>query len=46
MPTPEKPTAYRFSTGLVPDSKEEAAAGFIEDVMDPRFAQFDPDWSR
>ncbi len=44
LPFPGKETAFRFSTGPDSSAKTEAASGFISDVMDPRFAQFDPDW--
>jgi hypothetical protein len=44
VPSPGQAAAFRFRTGLDPNTKEEAAAGKIKDVMDPRFGQFDPDW--
>lgn len=44
-PTPGTDIAYRFRVGQGLDSKQEEAAGFVADVMDPRHGQFDPDWN-
>jgi hypothetical protein len=37
--------AFRFTVGLLANSKEDAASGFITDAMDPRHGKFDPDWN-
>ena len=44
QPTPGSHHAWRFRTGPDSSRKEGAAAGFIADVMDPRYGQFDRDW--
>ena len=44
MPDPGQTKAFRFSTGFDANTKQEAASGFIQDAMDPRFGKFDPDW--
>ncbi len=43
-PAPGKEAAYRFQVGPDIITKSEAASGLVEDVMDPRFILFDPDW--
>jgi hypothetical protein len=44
-PVPGSPVAYRFRVGPQPAARQDAAAGFVRDAMDPRYGQFDPDWS-
>ncbi|MCB1062178.1 MAG: DUF4838 domain-containing protein [Verrucomicrobiae bacterium] len=44
-PIPGKEIIYRFRVGPQPESKEDAASGFITDAMDPRHGRFDPDWN-
>jgi hypothetical protein len=44
-PSSGKDISYRFTVGPRPEAKTDAASGFITDVMDPRYGQFDPDWS-
>ncbi|MEI6166404.1 MAG: DUF4838 domain-containing protein [bacterium] len=44
-PSSGRDIGYRFTVGPRADSKVDAASGFIADVMDPRYGQFDPDWS-
>jgi hypothetical protein len=44
-PKPGSPVAYRFRVGPRADARQDAAAGLISDAMDPRYGQFDPDWS-
>ena len=44
-PIAGRDVAYRFTVGLKPEAKADAAAGFITDAMDPRHGQFDPDWN-
>ena len=36
---------YRFTVGPKADSKQEAANGFNNDPLDPRYGHFDPDWN-
>lgn len=43
-PSSGKDIAYRFTAGPQAESKTAAASGFVTDVMDPRYGQFDPDW--
>ncbi len=45
--TPEsgKEFSYRFATGADSSTRTDAASGFISDVMDPRYGQYDPDWN-
>ncbi|MDA0840907.1 MAG: DUF4838 domain-containing protein [Planctomycetota bacterium] len=38
-------SGFRFIVGVHPESKEDAASGFITDAMDPRHGKFDPDWN-
>ena len=44
-PAANRETVYRFSVGPKPESKNDAASGFVTDAMDPRHGQFDPDWN-
>ena len=44
-PSAGRDISYRFAVGPRVESKTDAASGFIADVMDPRYGQFDPDWS-
>lgn len=44
-PTSSPDISYRFIVSPAPDSKREAASGFISDAMDPRHDQYDPDWN-
>jgi len=44
-PVPGKEIVYRFRVGPGPETKEDAASGFISDAMDPRHGRFDPDWN-
>ena len=44
-PSSGKDISYRFTAGPKADSKVDAAIGFITDVMDPRYGQYDPDWT-
>jgi len=37
--------SYRFMVGPHPESKYDAACGFITDVMDPRYGQDDAAWN-
>ena len=36
--------SYRFSAGLAPDSRTQAARGLIEDTMNLSYGKFDPLW--
>ncbi|TXT35396.1 MAG: hypothetical protein FD138_1374 [Planctomycetota bacterium] len=40
-----KDITYRFTVGPKADSKQEAANGFNNDPLDPRYGRFDPDWN-
>jgi hypothetical protein len=40
-----KDITYRFTVGPKVDSKQEAANGFNNDPLDPRYGRFDPDWN-
>lgn len=40
-----KEITYRFTVGPKADSKQEAANGFNNDPLDPRYGHFDPDWN-
>ncbi len=44
--TPEsgKEISYGFATGPNSSTRTDAASGFITDVMDPRYGQYDTDW--
>ncbi|MDF1751590.1 MAG: DUF4838 domain-containing protein [Verrucomicrobiales bacterium] len=44
QPNPGSDYVWRFRTGPDSASRDAAAAGFVSDVMDPRYGQFDPDW--
>jgi hypothetical protein len=44
-PSAGRDVSYRFSVGTQAESKLDAASGFVTDVMDPRYGQFDPDWN-
>lgn len=44
-PASSQELSYRFTVGLRPEAKADAASGFVTDVMDPRYGRFDPDWS-
>ncbi|MDF1816725.1 MAG: DUF4838 domain-containing protein [Verrucomicrobiales bacterium] len=44
QPNPGSDYAWRFRTGPDSADRDAAAAGFVSDVMDPRYGQFDPDW--
>ncbi len=44
-PQPAREVLYRFLTGANPESKYDAASGFITDVMDPRHGRDDPSWN-
>ena len=44
-PSSGRDISYRFTVGPRPDAKTDAASGFVTDVMDPRYGQFDPDWT-
>ena len=36
---------YRFMVGPGPNRKPTLASGLVTDAMDPRYGQYDPDWS-
>ena len=44
MPTAGSPVTYRFTAGLKPDSRAQAARGLIEDLMNLGHAKFDTLW--
>ncbi len=44
-PSAGRDIVYRFRIGPKAESKSDAALGFVSDVMDPRYGQFDPDWT-
>ena len=44
-PSPGSEICYRFMVGPQPESRHDAASGFITDAMDPRHGRFDPDWN-
>ena len=44
MPAVDRPVTYRFSAGLKPDSRTQAARGLIEDLMNLAYGKFDPLW--
>ncbi|MCL4203831.1 MAG: DUF4838 domain-containing protein [Pirellulaceae bacterium] len=44
-PVAGSPVAYRFRVGPQDAARQDAATGFVSDAMDPRYGQFDPDWS-
>ena len=43
-PVADSPITYRFTAGLKPDSRAEAARGLIEDLLDLGYGKFDPLW--
>lgn len=44
MPAAGTPVTYRFTAGLKPDSRTQAARGLIEDLMNLAHGKFDPLW--
>ncbi|MCX6984804.1 MAG: hypothetical protein NT118_08660, partial [Lentisphaerae bacterium] len=44
-PSSGKDVSYRFTVRTNPKAKTDAARGFIADVMDPRYGQYDPNWN-
>jgi hypothetical protein len=44
MPAAGSPVTFRFSAGLKPDSRTQAARGLIEDLMNLDYGKFDPLW--
>lgn len=43
-PVPGSPVTFKFSAGLKPNSRTQAARGLIEDLMNLGHAKFDPLW--
>jgi hypothetical protein len=44
MPAAGTPVSYRFTAGLKPESRTQAARGLIEDLMNLAHGKFDPLW--
>ena len=44
QPAAGKPVTFRFSAGLKPESRTQAARGLITDMMDLGYGKFDPLW--
>ena len=44
-PVPGRELVYRFTVGPAADAKRDAALGLVADPLDPRYGNFDPEWS-